>query len=101
MDLQYTIQYKKGAHNAAADALSRCEHNQEVQAVYECVPTWVQRLQEGYEHDDHAKQLLIELAVAPAGNTYFILHNGVLRFKGRVRVGNNKIAQKPHIDCLA
>ena len=58
MDLQYTIQYKKGVNNAAADALSRCEHTDAVQAIYECLPTWVQKLTEGYGDDDQAKQLL-------------------------------------------
>ncbi|CAD6218673.1 unnamed protein product [Miscanthus lutarioriparius] len=41
------------------------------------------RLQEDYEDDDHAKQLLTELAVAPDSDTDYTLHNGVLRFKGR------------------
>ncbi|CAD6241764.1 unnamed protein product [Miscanthus lutarioriparius] len=54
MDLQYTIQYKKRVNNAAADALSRCEHQNTVHAISKCLPTWVQRLQEGYEDDDHA-----------------------------------------------
>jgi hypothetical protein len=55
MDLQYTIQYKKGTNNAAADALSRVDHEEEIQAVSECIPTWVQKLKEGYEDDEQAK----------------------------------------------
>jgi len=39
MDLQYTIQYKRGVTNATADALPRFEHHQEVQAISECIPT--------------------------------------------------------------
>lgn len=35
MDLQYTIQYKKGANNAAADALSRCISNTDINVVSE------------------------------------------------------------------
>jgi hypothetical protein len=93
MDLQYSIQYKKGVNNAAADALSRCDHQGNVQAISECIPTWIQRLQEGYEDDDHAKQLLVELALTPGSHQNFELQNGVLKYKGRVWVGNNKIAQ--------
>jgi hypothetical protein len=52
-------------NNAAADALSRCEHQNELQAISECLPTWIQKLQEGYEDDAQAKQLLVELAIAP------------------------------------
>ena len=48
MDLNYTIQYKKGINNAAADALSRCETEGEVTVISECVPSWIQKLQEGY-----------------------------------------------------
>jgi hypothetical protein len=93
MDLQYTIQYKKGTTNAAADALSRVEHDQEVQAISECIPTWVQKLKEGYEEDDQAKQLIAELAIAPDSHPDYTLHNGVLRFRGRIWVGNNRTAQ--------
>jgi hypothetical protein len=38
MDLNYTIQYKKGTNNAEADALSRYESEGEVFAISECVP---------------------------------------------------------------
>lgn len=92
MDLQYTIQYKKGAHNAAADALSRYDHTQDIHAISECVPSWIQKLKEWYEYDDHAKQLLTELALSSNSSSDYTLHNGVLRYKGRVWVGNNKTA---------
>lgn len=49
MDLDYKIQYKKGIANAVADALSRCPASNEVAAVSECVPSWIQKLKEGYE----------------------------------------------------
>ena len=93
MDLQYTIQYKKGVNNAAADALSRCEHSQEVQAISECIPAWIQNLKEGYDDDDHAKKLMTELTLAPNSQSDYVLQDGVIRFKGRVWVGNNRTAQ--------
>ena len=64
MDLQYTIQYKKGTSNAVADALSRYDWSQELNAISKCVPTRIQKLKEGYEDDTPAKQLLTELAVS-------------------------------------
>lgn len=40
MDLDYQIQYNKGVHNAAADALSRRVQEEDgVMAVSECLPT--------------------------------------------------------------
>jgi hypothetical protein len=49
MDLDYQIHYKKGVHNAAADALSRrVQEEEEVMAVSECLPTWIQKLRDGY-----------------------------------------------------
>lgn len=63
-------------------------------AVSECVPTWIQKLKEGYEEDEQAKQLLMELSVSPESNSQFTLQQGVLRYKGRVWVGNNTVAQQ-------
>ena len=93
MDLQYIIQYKRGDTNAAVDPLSKFEHHQEVQAISECIPTWVQKLVEGYEDDEQAKRLMTELAISADSHPGYKLQNGVLRYKGRVWVGNNKTAQ--------
>lgn len=63
-------------------------------AVSECVPTWVQKLTEGYKEDPATKQLLTELAITPSNARGYTLQNGIIRFKGRVWVGNNNIAQQ-------
>lgn len=94
MDLQYVIQYKKGATKKAADALSRWTPSTEIQAISECIPTWMQKLKQGYEEDDQAKKLLMELAVSPEAHQDYTLKEGVLRYKGRVWVGNNTTAQQ-------
>jgi len=94
MDLQYCIQYKKGINNNAADALSRCEWPNSVNAISECIPSWIQRLQEGYSYDETAPKLLTELAVTLENQQGYSLKNGVIRFKGRLWVGNNTVAQQ-------
>jgi len=94
VDLRYCIQYKKVINNNAADALSRCEWPNSVNAISECIPSWIQRLQEGYSYDETAPKLLTELAVTPENQQGYSLKNGIIRFKGRVWVGNNTMAQQ-------
>ncbi|WVZ81498.1 hypothetical protein U9M48_028869 [Paspalum notatum var. saurae] len=100
MDLQFSIQYKKGITNAAADALSRCPLQQEVSSVSESIPSWIQKLKEGYADDAAAQQLLTELSVDPQHDKGFSLDQGVLRYKGRVWVGNNSLAQQHILQAL-
>jgi hypothetical protein len=55
IDLQFQIQYKQGINNATADALSRNTDVAEVWAISEGVPTWIQKVQEGYSDDPVAQ----------------------------------------------
>jgi len=99
MDLDYSIQYKKGMTNAAADSLSRRPPST-IMAVSLYSPTWLDQLQASYADDDFTKQLLIELSVSPTNDKGFQLLNGVLRYKGRVWVGNNTLAQNHILQAL-
>jgi hypothetical protein len=94
MDLDYKIQYKKGSANVAADALSRCPVSNEVAAVSECVPLWIQKLKEGYEDNLEDKQFLTELSISGQNDKGYVLTNGVIRYKYRAWVGNNALAQQ-------
>jgi hypothetical protein len=106
MDLNFKIQYKKGTTNSVADALSRFPEDtpenthKPIQSISVCTPTWIERLQEGYEQDEDAKQLLIELSLSNDNEKGFTLKNGILRFKGRVWVGNNALAQNHILQAL-
>jgi len=100
MDLDYHIQYKQGVNNAAADALSRCVSEAEVFAISECVPTWVQKLKDGYVDNLEDRNLLAELTLVKENDKGFALVNGVIRFKGRIWVGNNQLAQQHILQAL-
>lgn len=93
MDLKFRIQYKQGVLNQAADALSR-QPIEEVLAVSECIPSWMQKLQEGYSEDEQAKQLISELSIDSTNSRGYTLRDGILRYHGRVWVGNNKLAHQ-------
>lgn len=91
MDLQYKIEYKKGPTNAATDALSRV-FEPSVLAISVNTPSWLERLQSGYEEDMDTKQLLYELSLHTDHSKGFTLENGIIKKKGRIWVGNNLLA---------
>ena len=97
--LMSKIQYKKGITNAAADALSRCASN-EVLAVSECVPSWLQKLTESYSEYPEDKELLKELAVNTNNEKGYSLQDGVIKYKGRIWVGHNVLAQQHILQAL-
>ena len=84
MDLQYKINYKKGSTNNAADALSRLPDPMIVSTLSSCTPLWQENLIQGYQDDEEAKQLLTELTLSSPNSKGFSLHNGLIRFHGRV-----------------
>lgn len=92
MDLTFSIAYKKGVHNNAADALSRCPLPEPVCAVSVCSPSWMENLVKGYSDDPDTKSLLTELSLTGSNSKGFTLLDGVIRFKDRVWLGNNLLA---------
>ena len=92
MGLEYTIQYKRGITNAAADALSRRDQQQSVLAISSAIPSWMETLVAGYEEDTSSKQLLTELSVTGRNDKGYSLDNGVLLYKGCIWVGQNPLA---------
>lgn len=100
LGLQYRLCYKKGSENNAFDALSRqhsttaqSTHQQELQAISVAQPAWMEEVITGYAQDSKAQQLITQLAIGPVANGQFTLQQGILRFRGRVWLGNNKSQQ--------
>lgn len=69
-------------------------------AVSECTPTWLQRVQEGYAEDELAKELLTELAASGDNGKGYTLKQGIIRYKGRVWIGNNVVAHRDILIAL-
>jgi hypothetical protein len=60
----------------------------------------VEKLVQGYDEDEMARQLLAELSVCSPNSAGYALTEGVIRYKGRVWVGNNQLAQQHIIQSL-
>lgn len=87
--MQYTICYHKGPENRVADALSRFpEPNAECVALLVATPTWTQAVADSYKDDSVAQHMITILAVDPVVVSHFSLCDGLLRYKGRLWVGN-------------
>jgi hypothetical protein len=84
LGFQYRILYKKGVTNKAANALSRRPHDTRVCAISAIQPKWLDTVVEGYSKDDQAQHLLTELALTGSNDQGYSLHNGVIKYKGRV-----------------
>lgn len=99
LGLQYQIVYKKGTDNNAADALSRRPHPEgDLFAISSATPVWLQQVISGYQDDPEALKLLASLAVKESFP--YCLQDGLIRYKGRVWLGNNSALQSKVVAAL-
>lgn len=73
--------------------------------VSTCVPIWLTELSVGYKEDEQTKKVLIALSLGDTNYPKFQLQDGILRYAGRIWVGNNtrlqhKILQSMHSSAL-
>ena len=99
MGLDYTIHYWKGKENVVADVLSRKEEKGNCQAIT-VVLEWVKDIAGSYEQTNWLKNLLAQLIVQPIGNHGYTLSNGLIRFKGRLVVGEDKLLKERILKTL-
>lgn len=67
-----------------ADALSRCPSSDQLLAVTEVVPQWLHDITASYDQDPSALSLLTKLAVTGSSDPHFSLHNGVIKYDGKI-----------------
>jgi hypothetical protein len=85
------IVYKRGSDNKVVDALSRhTAPPMELAALSTCSPTWVQKIQEGYQGGSKAQELLTALVVSPDAILHYTLKDGLLHYKNRIWLGTNE-----------
>ena len=78
-----------------ADALSRQhaeqpedpEENELCMATSIAIPAWTGDVTASYEGDEHCLKLLQELTLDKDSHPNFSIHSGVLRYKGRIYIG--------------
>lgn len=88
MGYNYTIEYKKGAENSVADALSRREEEATVAHINIIQPMWIIEVIGSYERDSWAQEAITECTVRPLDVSFFHYESGLLKFQGRVYVGS-------------
>ena len=89
LGLDYKIQYQKNKENVVANALSRRKEKENCRAVSAVIPDWVKDISASYENSDWAKDLL-QLAIQLISTPGYTLAAGLIRFKGRLVVGEDR-----------
>ncbi len=101
MGLEYTSQYKKAKENLATYALSRRGLEEgSVQTLTTVIPTWVKEVSKSYEGDSKAQQIIAEVLLQPGSQVNYSYQQGVLRYKGRIYIGNKGTLRKELIDHM-
>ena len=92
LGLNYRLIYKKGLDNRAADALSRKHHPEQLYAISTSKPKWLEIIVEAYQKDPPTKQLLTELSLTQSNDKGFSLQDGLIKYKGKIWLGNHQEA---------
>lgn len=100
--LQFAIQYKAGLTKRAADALSRRGHEEgtEMAAMSVCKPTWLEAVKNSYLNNAGVTARMEKLALDPNSEPQYTMQEGILRYKGRVWIGNDAEVQQHLINSL-
>lgn len=88
MGMDYEILYKKGVENKVVDALSRRSHDNEINAVTQVVPQWINEVQKSYDQDTKIHGIIAEKILDGSSNTDYSYNNEILRWKGRICIGD-------------
>lgn len=100
LGLQYKIVYKQGADNGVADALSRRSSVDQILAMSSSTPLWLAAVVTSYASDPQATELITKLSLKPDSVPNYTLSGGVLRFKNRIWIGNDKALQSQLISAM-
>lgn len=98
--LQFQFKYRRGIDNNAADSLSRIGHLFLVTSTSTCQPSWIQEVRNSYQTDAKATELLQALAVRSPDDQGHELDRGMIKFKGRLWIGDNAALQTKLISEL-
>jgi hypothetical protein len=85
----YKIEYKRGHENKAADALSRRPHHTNMMPISSAEPLWINEVLDSYVDDTKCKELKEQLKISLTAVPNFTLHNGILRYKGKIYIGTS------------
>jgi hypothetical protein len=93
-EIDYSIQYKKGTENSAADALSKKyqpvdieEEQENCQGLAVAIPSWTNDIITSYIGDEACIKLLQEVTIDSNNHAHYSVQSGILRYKGRLYIG--------------
>lgn len=90
MGYDYTIVYKCGKENLAADALSRCPTSPTLHLLTTTITSdFLDRVKTSYTYDGHLSQLVHQLQHNPLSHPLYMLTNGVLYRREKIVVGDS------------
>ena len=71
-----------------ADALSRVKYALNVLGSSTAIPSWITEVVNSYKGDTKCSDLIAKLAIDPTTHPPYTLTSGVLRYKGKIMIGN-------------